>query len=492
MQLHRPPIHVHPNGDDSAAGTVDAPKRTLLFKEWRNTVGGNTVGPGTWVRLPRGVDCTHTHAYLGVTLPDGVMLGAYGEPHAAPPLLRATHDASAEPWILRLGSGGIVDGIELDCSTRPDISGIVVQDVNDVQIHNVSIRGVHLSPGAKHLRCPVRIIGTGPQVSGVRIRGLRVHGCGHTGLHFTGTVTGATVEHTTISDAAQQAPGHGISIYSHKVVRAAFPPFTQVGGTLYTFPLSFLGLTDVGSLNVRPVHGGPQYMALDRAVGTEPLQPGEYRVVGPLVHLNCGVPLPVGAQTSVLVDACQQPISGVAIRKSHITRTRDTRWPGNNTPEGIAVAFDDFAEFNGVYESTLSENEGLAVSMNLGRGNRVENCTISGNRAGAVGGVTRAAHLLNNRIDGPVGTSEFGAGALISLIPPVTPASRQPNRIEGGSLIYTGRDTTALLVAGSRNHTAPTVQMTGVQVNPGPGRLHGTGEGPADGGWVHAVGCCPA
>lgn len=458
------------------------PKRTLVFRNWTNTYGGNTVSPNTAICLRRGVDYLHDDGYRGITLPAGTALVSVGPAHLPGPMLRSNTDDSAEPWIIAAGAHCTVTGLALDCGNRPNINGIIAWDATGLTISDVTVQGCTVTRDV--LRCPIRVVGRGEPLRGLTLRRVRIPGCGHTGIHLAGSIEGALLDECTVLDAATQQPGHGISLYSHGVRRGLFPAFEALGGTLYRCRLQELGIPDVRALYVRPVTPGPQLMALDPAAGPT-LRPGEFRVSDGWLTLDCGVPLPTGPQQSVRVDACQQPITGTTIRRTTVRGTKDTRVPGvnNDTPEGVGIACDDFASHTLIEDCQLPDNN-LAVSMNLGRNNTVARTRMHGNKAGAVAGVTRGALVVDCDIEGDTSATEFGSRALVGLIPPVTPASREPNTVRGGRISYTGRDQLALCVAGSPNVMAPTVQVEGTELVTGAGRAHGMGDGPDDGGFV--------
>lgn len=502
-------VHVDPvSGNDANPGTRASPKATIT-----------SFPLSTMVLLKRGTTYIHTGAALDLIA--NRHLGSYGDVTLARPIIRST--VAGTHVVSIQGSNASISDVDIDASDVANRSGLLIYgagtaDVSGIQVRNMRVTGVTVTPGS--LRAGVRVTNNAQTLASntntpyklmfdVDLINVDVVGCGYHGFHVTGAIgkvvsgvwrsvrlTGCLSDGNNVTEW-----GHGFSSFAMGVIRNATLAWTLVSGTIYRCTTNQLfggngegavatctAVPDVESVYLRTLTPGNQKYLLKKN-STTPTTPavGEFGfdLATQLIYFNVGSALPTVITAGWTVDACTQGASGLMYNRCRAIN--NVVLPASG--EGHGFAFDDFSSDSMLANSEAQDNTGLGVSFNLGSRNKVINCRFVNNAQGIhcfLGGAS-------NRVWGCIGISSTGmtvsgrGPALIWTDAALYPDADQANVSGGWRLLqYTGADTTTFLMNGPNNSNCLMQRLEDSVVVPGVATTAGYGPTNAQGGIVMA------
>lgn len=507
------------DGNDANPGTRAQPKKTLNTATWTGSV---TSFPSYFRALfKRGTTYTHStgqHIELG----SNKHIGAYGDPSIPRPVIQSDHTNDTYPFIILANAGDniSVSDVDINAGLQSNRSGIAATNgtrEGDMKSHvyqNMRITGVSSTLSGTYpnitatLRCGIRFQGNGQTASrtsayntlyDIEVINVDVDGAGAGGFHAAGVVgkvvngvlRGIRYRGCKVNDIGYQADALGFSSFAMQTLRDRYPTFTLVSGTRYYFQTNTaavfgdgLSVPDVEMMYIRA--GAVRFVRKNSATPTAPAV-GEFGfdVATQRVYVDVGVALPTSSNTTVYVDLCTYATKGIIYDRC---QAKGVRWPGTTSVhEGHGFAFDDFTSDCMVINSESINNEGMGISFNRGVRNWAINNRLTGNKFGAMGGLTLGARVWGNWVDENSRAAISGSNSVVAFVPPVYAFQDMPNRIGGFRMLrYSGSDQTGYLVCGPENFEAPANIFDNSVVDPGVGLVSGGGVG--DGGFVLARG----
>jgi hypothetical protein len=484
------------NGDDSAAGTYAAPKRTAVVANW---TGSKTSWFSNEMLLFRAGQ-THTLTATGTSigLTTTKHLGAYWKPGDNPlsrPTIKSLNDTGAAGANSRaaISASGtltniIVRDIILDVSDVPNRHGLHFYQTADGQtITNISIINVDVIGGtitdayaytgiaATYFGQYARLTPYGTSknilIANCNVLGYPGHGIGVFGT-FGENLANGKWHGVDVINCASVGNGagydtHAFSSYSGGVLLDwSSASWTNTTSTIYWHDIDSRYGRDIPSIDVvfyQQGAGGEVFQLVQNTATPTTPSVGEYGFdVGTTGAQRLYVNINAVVSATQIFSTAVVSIKG--IRYIRCLATNQLRAGRSGAIEGHGFAFDDMTSNCAMIECTSIGNAGHGVTLNRGNGISVIGCDIHGNGLAAVKANFGWSHVIAKSALSGAGFSDT-VTPFKGLVHLASASHRSlPNTISGGvvancSIELTGVNTGVVAVLGATSGNAPIISV---------------------------------
>lgn len=468
-------VYIDPlNGNDSAAGTAIAPKRTLNEGGAWSGGGVGSYSPGMYALFKRGTTYTRNNGTsLAVNANQGI--GAYGDPSSPKPVLRNTFTAS-NPGVVEIGApdGARVCDITVDGAGITNRHGIyaytfgasifqnlVIADVDVINIrqtvnanpllNNAWFSGIQINRSASGNQSALFNRASNVRIEGCTLTNMGGHAIGIIGATgvlnaTTGLWGGFDVIGNKVNDYGQDIDSHGITVFSQLNpgwTGNGTAAWTLVSGTVYSFPLStqisqLTPAVDFLTVYLQSVPRG--YFLLNYGTtapggGVANLPAGYFffdSAASPQqLYVNYSTAVNTNTSTGdQFVASCSGP-QGIRLIDNVVSGCAPIKL-NTQYREGHAYAFDDYVSNSYMINCKALNAGGVGVSSNRGFMNTFLFNQLIGCQAGAMGLGLGIGHVVEQNILAspvPVGLTVGNRGvcnfgSLFSMFNSTIPQSR--------------------------------------------------------------------